>query len=102
MTAPDATTTLPEAPPRTWRGRLALAVKLCVTVGVMALLAVRADWSGVTARVADLSPGWLALGVLLKAAGILFAGERWRWAAAAFGFDLATPATMLAIVGKLR
>lgn len=87
MTAPDTASaaSLPEAPPRTWRGRLALAAKLAVTVGVLGVLAVRADWSGVAARIADISPGWLAVGVALKAAGILFAGERWRWAAASCG-----------------
>lgn len=66
-------------------GRVALAAKLVVSLGVFAALAVQADWAPVAERVANASPLLLLLGVLLKLAAILFSAERWRWAAAAAG-----------------
>lgn len=76
---------LPASGPPTWRGRVALAVKLAISLGVMALLATRIDLDGMATRLSGLAAGPLLVGVALKGAGILFSAERWRWAARACG-----------------
>ena len=66
-------------------GRWALAVKMVVTLAVLGLLAAKADWSDVLARIAGADPAWLAAGFAAKLLAVVCAGERWRDALRAAG-----------------
>lgn len=66
-------------------GRWALAVKILVTLAVLGLLATKADWSGMLARIAGADPAWLAAGFTAKFFSVVFSAERWRDALHAAG-----------------
>lgn len=79
---PTEAVTLPAAKPG---GRLMLFVKLAVTLAVLGVLGVKADWPALLARVAGADPVWLAAGFLAKLLAVVCAGERWRDALLASG-----------------
>lgn len=79
---PTEAVTLPAAKPG---GRLMLFVKLAVTLAVLGVLGVKADWPALLARVAGADPAWLAAGFLAKLLAVVCAGERWRDALRATG-----------------
>ncbi|WP_145679529.1 lysylphosphatidylglycerol synthase transmembrane domain-containing protein [Azospirillum brasilense] len=79
---PAEAVTLPEGKPG---GRLMLLAKLAVTLAVLGVLGVNADWPALLARVAGADPVWLAAGFTAKLLAVVCAGERWRDALRAAG-----------------
>jgi glycosyltransferase 2 family protein len=66
-------------------GRVALALKAAVSLGVLGFLFAQADWRLIAARLADASLWLLALGFAVKTLTVFFAAERWRAIAAVAG-----------------
>ncbi|WP_196813105.1 lysylphosphatidylglycerol synthase transmembrane domain-containing protein, partial [Azospirillum brasilense] len=78
---PADAVTLPAGKPG---GRLMLLAKLAVTLAVLGVLGVNADWPALLTRVTGADPVWLAAGFMAKLLAVVCAGERWRdalWAA---------------------
>lgn len=65
------------ADPQPRKGRLSFLLRLGATLLLVGVLAGRADWSAVAARLAEARPGPLALAVLLMAAALAAMGLRW-------------------------
>lgn len=74
--------------PEAKRAGLSTLLKAVVTVGVLALLATRADWNGLAARLESAWWPGLAAGLLLTLAGLILASERWVRSVAAAGAAL--------------
>lgn len=74
--------------PKAKRAGLSTALKVVVTLGVLALLATRADWSALAARLENAWTPGLVAGLLLTLAGLILASERWVRSVAAAGADL--------------
>lgn len=91
----------PAATPVGWRGRLLLAAKIAVTVGVLALLLTQADWERLSDRLAHASPGLLALGFAAKAMTVLFAAERWRMIGRPVGVRLSPGLSLRLVIASL-
>lgn len=63
--------------------RSALLLKAGVTIGVLGLLASRADWAATGERLSGASPIWVLAGAGASLCALLMAAERWRLSLAA-------------------
>lgn len=78
------------ARPRLWP---ALA-RLAVSVALLWAVSRRVDVGGVLARLADLAPGWVALGLAITVAQVALLAWRWRYTADRLGVELSLRAAV--------
>jgi len=68
----------PSGRPAWFRVLTSLPVRLAVTIGLLALLALTIDWQTVRERVQDGSWGWLVAGVALLFVALVAGARRWQ------------------------
>ena len=77
------------------RGSWTLAIKVAVSIGLLAYLARRVDFAVLAGFLAAIHPAWLAAAVVLYLAGQAVSALKWRRLALALGFD-GTPSRFVA------
>jgi len=68
--------------------------RLAVSVGLLWAVSRRVDVGGVLARLAELAPGWVALGLAVSVAQVGVLAWRWRYTARRLGMELPLRAAM--------
>lgn len=74
--------------PMTDRLRIASSLRWAVSLGVLAVLAWWLDPASVFARIADVSPAWLAAALAITVVQTLLSAWRWRFTSAQLGLRL--------------
>ena len=92
---PDST---PPAASATTRRRfppaLTFALRIAVSVALIAWATRRIDWAEAAGRLRSASPGWLLLAIAVVALTVALTGERWRVLLARLGWPLAHALTL--------